>query len=292
MSIKKSIKKSSVVICCVIRNCEKTLENEIRIINKSFKQFKKVSWIIVESDSRDFSIQKIKSLQNKFDINLISLGNLRYNLKKRTERIAKCRNKYLNILKKKKYNNFDFVAVADLDGVNNLLNEKKINACWNSKKNWDACFANQDAPYYDIWALRHKYWSPNDCFKTLKFLNSLKINTNQAKRMSYLDRMLKINKKLDPIEVDSAFGGFAIYKKKIIKNCHYRGLDKNNNELCEHVHFNNMIKRKKAKLFIMPHLINSSYNEHNSKVIKKNINDNIIVLFYKKIISKIFNILF
>ena len=134
MSIKKSIKKSSVVICCVIRNCEKTLENEIRIINKSFKQFKKVSWIIVESDSRDFSIQKIKSLQNKFDINLISLGNLRYNLKKRTERIAKCRNKYLNILKKKKYNNFDFVAVADLDGVNNLLNEKKINACWNSKK--------------------------------------------------------------------------------------------------------------------------------------------------------------
>ena len=50
--------------------------------------------------------------------------------------------------------------------------------------------------------------------------------------------MINLNKYPSFIEVDSAFGGLAIYKiSSLPKNAKYIGVDKNNNPTCEHVLF-------------------------------------------------------
>ena len=61
--------------------------------------------------------------------------------------------------------------------------------------------------------------------------------------------MINLNKYPSFIEVDSAFGGLAIYKiSSIPKNAKYIGEDKNNNPTCEHVRFHEFIKDSKALL--------------------------------------------
>ena len=60
----------------------------------------------------------------------------------------------------------------------------------------------------------------------------------------------------DLIEVKSCFGGLGIYKTKFIKNCKYYGGEDTDNEVCEHVAFNECIYANGGKLFINPKMIN------------------------------------
>ena len=139
-------------------------------IDKSFSGFKK-SWFIVESDSNDETLEKLSSIKGVENFNFKSLGKLEDKFPKRTERIAYCRNYYLQELENnEKFKNVDFLATVDLDGVNNLLTNDAVKSCWQMNNEWDVCSANQSGPYYDIWALRHKKWSPNDCWKEAREL--------------------------------------------------------------------------------------------------------------------------
>ena len=64
------------------------------------------------------------------------------------------------------------------------------------------------------------------------------------------------------IEVESSFGGLAIYKKKCFYKNEYVGLYNNGEEICEHVHFNQKLRNNGLKLFINPRLINAKHTEH------------------------------
>ena len=52
------------------------------------------------------------------------------------------------------------------------------------------------------------------------------------------------------LEVDSAFGGIAIYKVSIIGDCKYIGSYDDGTELCEHVPFHQCIKENGGKIYI------------------------------------------
>ena len=68
--------------------------------------------------------------------------------------------------------------------------------------------------------------------------------------------MIKINSSSKLIEVDSAFGGFAIYKKSDIPaEARYIGLSKNGGEVCEHISFHYSIKKNQGSIFINPKLV-------------------------------------
>ncbi len=273
--MRKEFFRSSFLIVGVARDCEKVLSREVNKINSAFSEAKSVEWLIIESDSNDKTVEALVSLKQKFSLNYVALGKLSKKYPRRTERIAFCRNKYLKKIRaNRKYDYIDFVVVADLDGVNSQLTSESVKSCWDLKVNWDACFANQSAPYYDIWALRHDLWSPNDCFQQESFFRQFDADEFKNRFQSVFSRMIQIPRGNDPIKVDSAFGGLGIYKKKLLSNSKYIGINKSNAEVCEHVQFH-IDYMANANLYIVPSLINSGWNKHSYKRSKL-----FLVLFY------------
>ena len=259
----KQLKESHIAIVGLARNVEKSIEKDIENISFSFSEAKTINWIIIESDSNDSTAVKIESLSKNFSINLIQMGNLDQFHPKRTERLARCRNEYLRILSNdKKYSLIDYVVIADLDGINSKLSIKAVSACFNTEVNWDACFANQAGPYYDIWALRHPQWCAIDCWEETRFYTGLGIGQFHAEEIAVKNKMIKIPQDASPIPVLSAFGGLGIYKKHAIKGCSYSGTREDNSEVCEHVKFHDDMVNKGMSLFIIPALINNDYNDH------------------------------
>ena len=275
----------SILVVGLTRNSSETITADVFRILSALKSCSKIYWLLVESDSEDDTHEKLEELGNKItNFRFISLGELRSNMPLRTERIAYCRNKYIeeisgNLL----YKDIEYVIVIDFDGVNDLITEYAIISCWD-RVDWDVCTANQRGPYYDIWALRHKDWSPNDCWSQYRFLVFNKLKVKKAKFAAVYSRMIEINEDSEWIEVDSAFGGLAIYRKKTLTDVVYVGLDECGDEVCEHISANNQIKSKGYRIFINPKLINCAYNDHT-----KRFKQNLLIKYVKNIFRILMN---
>ena len=117
----------------------------------------------------------------------------------------------------------------------------------------------------------------SDCFEELEIVKN---NTKQPKqskseilnfiinfnhydklRQSVIyDRMKVLKKELGFIKVQSAFGGFAIYKPNIFFQNDYKNNSKVNT-VSEHVNFHANLKN--MKIYINPQLINNNINIYN-----------------------------
>jgi hypothetical protein len=154
---------------------------------------------------------------------------------------------------------FQYLCVFDTDGINKKISPKNVkNAV--RLNDWVALFANQSGPYYDIYALRKAGWVSDDCFKEMKSLQDSGLNETLSFELAVRSKMLRIPETHSPIEVDSAFGGFAIYKAEAVRGARYWRPDVTFRE-CEHVIFNRQIHAPGRKL-IVPSLINAKYTEH------------------------------
>jgi glycosyltransferase involved in cell wall biosynthesis len=257
------LSEQRILIAGVVRNCEKTLRNDILRLLESLKRCKALSWLVVESDSSDKTLNALRALEVEVpEFRFISLGSLCQTMPIRTQRIAHCRNAYLKQLRSNKlYSNVDCVVVADLDGVNNLVTADGFASCWMRSK-WDVCTANQRGPYYDIWALRHPIWSPNDCLQQYDFLLAHRVPKEAARWAAILTKMIKIGEMEDWIEVDSAFGGLAVYRRHVLDGVSYFGLDEAGGAVCEHVSLNHQIRSNGYRIFINPGLINAADTDH------------------------------
>tara|TARA_B100000780_G_C21075087_1_gene432772 strand:+ start:343 stop:1239 length:897 start_codon:yes stop_codon:yes gene_type:complete len=263
--MKKEFSKSNFLIVGLANNCENMINEEVKIIHNAFQGAASVDWLIIESDSDDATVNILDNLSNELSIRYITLGQLKKKYIKRTERISVCRNYYLDEIKNNpKYKEIDFIVVVDLDGVNSKLTTASVQSCWKTDVDWDACFANQSKPYYDIWSLRHKIWSPDDCWQSSNFYKDNGVTKFEANYAAVWSRMIRIDKATQPILVESAFGGIGIYKKNIIINSRYEGLNSKSEECCEHVNFHKHLCDMGYKLYIIPSFINCGWNEHNS----------------------------
>jgi hypothetical protein len=264
----KALCESQLLVVGLVRDCEDKMEREFQKINEAFFKAKSVSWLVIESDSNDGTLKELERLKKNYgncDFDFITLGRLQDKYPKRTERLAKCRNRYLKEIKNnKKYNEVDFVVVADLDGVNAALTPKSAQSCWHLDVEWDACFANQSAPYYDLWALRHDLWNPADYLEQETFFNKLGVDEFYSRYINRLAKMILIPENAAPISVKSAFGGLAIYKKKWMLGGKYVGITEDGSQVCEHVHFH-VSHMKNADLYIVPSFINCGWNEHSKR---------------------------
>lgn len=259
----KQLEESSILVAGLARNCAAHIEEDVQKIRSAFSNAKEISYLIIESDSSDSTIQTLEKLRLSIPrFSFFSLGNLRKHHPKRTDRISVCRNHYLHLINNDPvYSNIDFVVIADLDGVNSLLAPNAVKSCW-SRVDWDVCTANQAGPYYDIWALRHTLWSPNDCWRESEYFRSLGVSHFRSVATSVYSKMVRLDPLHDWIEVDSAFGGLAIYKKEILFDAKYTGLNSDGSEVCEHVFFHQNLCSKGWRIFINPSLINANVVEH------------------------------
>ena len=270
---------SNILLVGTVSNVAKTIEKELETVIKALDSFDKIEIFLVESDSSDNSVEILKRIQqgNK-NFTFITKGHLSNRYPNRIARIAYCRNIYVEFIKKNLDTNlWQYVAVADLDGMNKKLKRKAIDTCFKTKVKWDGIMANQKYGYYDIYALRARGWAEKDCFselQKLKILNpKLKVSQNSIvnfiSNFNYFDnlrniaiysKMRIIARKSPPIKVESAFGGFAIYKSHVFLNSDYKSL---NYEESEHVEFHKKLTKIGFSFFINPALINNNFNSYN-----------------------------
>ncbi len=255
--------EKKILVVGLTKNSAETIKEEISRIYTALMKFEIVHFFIIESDSSDNTIDKLKELEAEMvNFRYHSLGVINKKIPLRTERIAYCRNRYLDEIKNNVlYKDIEYVIMADLDGLNDLISEEAFLSCWN-KEDWAVCTANQRGPYYDIWPLRHKHWSPNDCWSQYKFLVNNGLSVKKSKFAAVYSRMVEIDEHLDWIEVDSAFGGLAVYRRETLSDVRYVGVDVFGEEICEHLSLNAQIKSQGYRIFINPKLINAGYTRH------------------------------
>ena len=273
---------SKVILVGTISNADKQLEQDFARVYKSLHFFEEVDVFLVESDSSDSTIDVLNKIGKKTpNFNFVSLGKLSSDLPNRIERIRKCRNMYVEYIRNRiDLKKWDYVIVADLDGMNTALKRNSISKLFTSQISWDACFPNQKHGYYDLYALREATWMPRNCFADLELIKSeiskdipykyqfLKrirrlIAHDQARKIALYDKMRVISKRAHWIQVDSAFGGLGIYKSKWFIKYDYSKKSDHDTLDSEHVDFNLKCRNVGAEFFIVPSMINNNWNEYN-----------------------------
>lgn len=250
----KEIKASRAVICGAARDVEKTVKRFVSDMQVGFSNFREIHFVFCESFSKDKTrrvIQELAMLNSK--IHLVDDLEISEHETRRSVRIASARNAIKNYIMCN-FSDFDFVVMADLDGVNRDITQKSIESCWTIGY-WDMVSASQTYKYYDIWALRAKAWCENDCWDEYERLKE-RHSEKDALRLAITSKMRAIPKTLDPIPVLSAFGGFAIYQMEAFMQGTYSGVLDGGKEVCEHVPFNLRLSSLGCELFIAPKLVN------------------------------------
>jgi hypothetical protein len=265
----KQKSESNFLVVGVVRNCANQVQSDVRKIEDALVGAKSISYLLVESDSNDATLEVLSQLKNEIPrFNYLTKGSLRGQMPIRTDRLAYCRNSYLEAVRTdEKYRDIDYVLVSDFDGMNTHLTPASIDSCW-ERDDWDVCTANQDGPYYDVWTIRHPQWSPNDCFEQYHTLLSNQVSAFKAYYQAVYARMITIPLDADWMEIDAGFGGLGLYKKEALICSHYAGVVEGGKEICEHVVLSQGIKKAGFKIFLNPRLINTKRSEHINKAIK------------------------
>jgi hypothetical protein len=159
------------------------------------------------------------------------------------------------------YQDCDLIIVADLDGINTRINTVAFQIALHSDFAWDALAANQSARYYDILALRHPIWSPNNWETESDWLAPY-MGKKAAKKHAMTDRMIRIPSTTEPILVNSAFGGLCIYRRWVFDLYDYSENSLEPSDENEHVTIHRKVQSSGGKVYIHPGLINSSWTTH------------------------------
>jgi hypothetical protein len=273
---------NSILLVGTVSNVEKKLKSDFYRVYKAISGFDKIDVFLVESDSTDSTLEVLAQMKlDVLNFNYVSLGTLKESIPDRIERIRFCRNNYVDYIRINfPLGKWDRIAVADLDGMNTTIKRSYVNNLFTQSVSWDACFANQKHGYYDLFALRHSEWMPNNCFFDLaesrKNISTSKLRTYQlnerirrflrydlTRRDSIYNRMKVLPKDSNWIKVDSAFGGFAIYKTNWFLKYDYSKYAHEIFTNSEHVDFNLKCVSSGANFYIVPSLMNSGWNEYN-----------------------------
>jgi hypothetical protein len=214
---------------------------------------------VVESDSSDDTVKKLEELQGVIkNFSYVSAGNLSEKYRRRTDRIALCRNLIIDeVSKNPLFTDIDYIAMADLDGMNGLVTPEKIAQCWEVDEPWDVITANQLGEYYDIWGLSHPYWNPMDCWEQKRQLENV-LGNDMAQNIAVACKQSPIDPRADLIEVDSAFGGLGLYKREAFLAGRYAGTDElaGGIDVADHTPYHRELRQKGFRIFINPALIN------------------------------------
>lgn len=240
----------------VARDCAAQLPGVLDNLARFAALYHSASFVFIVSDTRDDTSAIIERWLAGRSGEVIDLGMLEHLLPKRTERIAHARNAGLDVIARH-FADHDHLVVADLDDV---LSRPIPAASFARAATWlDAApmragvLANSVPRYYDVWALRHERWCPDDCWHPI-WGRGPNETFEAAKFREVFRRQIEIPPSLPPIAVRSAFGGLGIYRLPAALAARYRGVDANGRETSEHVAFNTAIGRGGGQLHIFPAL--------------------------------------
>jgi hypothetical protein len=197
-------------ICGTVRDCgvflEKIFQN-MDIIGSLFEDYAIILYYDVSSDDTLSKIQEYQGRSNKVNVYINEEPLLPY----RTWRIAKGRNKCLDIIREK-YSDYDFFIMMDCDDrcakdMNLYLLEGYV-----KRNDWDGLSFNHPDGYYDTWA-----------FSKIPFVLSCHHFSDRAQGQRFINHLIQTTPKNELIPCISAFNGFAIYRTNKFLNSNYDG---------------------------------------------------------------------
>lgn len=259
--------QSRVVVCGIVRDSENIILSELQNILSALSAFKEVNLIVVESESTDSTLTRLKYIARRERRLIVEhIEHSGTNSHFRSVRVAEARNRALQIMNTE-FNKVDYIYVIDLDGINRDLTADGVMSCF-KYDNWTMMSSNQPRGYYDILALRHEFWCSYDygtAFSELKGYFSEEL----ARYISLDSKSLKIPISNPIIPVQSAFGGGAIYVAEALKGKLYLGVDSFGKQICEHLSVNLAINQELGNIYINPALVNVNHLGRSQSIMKR-----------------------
>ncbi len=163
----------------------------------------------------------------------------------KAERLAVARQMYLDAVRRAVVSEeYRFLVVFDLDevlfypvcrrSIERAVRLLLDGGCW-------GVFANSAPLYYDVWALRAKGWSEDDCWERVWRESGGNWNEGLARKyVGMRQRALPVTS--DPFVVESAFGGIGIYRSDIACLGSYEVTERQGWVECEHVAFHRSVR--------------------------------------------------
>ena len=262
----------------VAQNCAKDLPMVLKNISNLSDLFHSSAFLFIENDSSDNTRQILESWgvgRPRFTyLNMNGLNSIPI----KTLRLEFLRNACIEfVINNAVYSEYDYLIILDMDNSSafqidpvNFLNAIEF---LDSKESHAGIFANQNGMYYDMWAFRHAEFCPRDVWEeVLDYTHKHKVTDEVSLNNTLMKRVKTFPVETGVIPVDSAFGGFGIYKMSfVVKNPNpYLGskikqvhMDDGSIrffrlQTCEHVHFNAGIKAIGGELFIHKGLVNGN----------------------------------
>jgi hypothetical protein len=265
-------KDKSILFCGIARNVGVSLQRNILCLHQCGKLFQNYQIFIYENDSTDHTVEILKlnesehfkyiSEHREDSDYILDLNNgIDPYHSNRCKILAECRNKYLEYFKK---SNYDYICVLDLDlkGGWSFDGFKKAFYTLNSDDSYGCVSAygiladptgdlllenvqKENYIMYDSFVYRPKNWGVS-----LHILRTPFFNKNYFERGD------------EPVEVDSNFGGMAMYKRDAIINCSYGSKEWEEGHIDpDHVVLNRQMKKNNWKIVLDPSFI-VSYSHH------------------------------
>ena len=215
LSAATDVSHEKILICGVGKNVAIRLSNLIGYMEQFGSYFADYQILLYENDSTDETVDLMNQHAGRNPhIHFVSEKFQDEELFPRTVRIARARNKVLDMAKNPLYSDYKFLVMTDLDLLRDWAIPEMLVSIQNSD-HWDAVFANgifaNPHFYYDRYAFRNSEYpfGPEllgDHFWDEVFTSWFQVLSQTAW-----------------IPVYSAFGGFAIYKTSIILHFTYSG---------------------------------------------------------------------
>jgi hypothetical protein len=254
--VNQLLKTKKIIFLGTARSCATKIAESINRIFSLAENFADYRIEIFENDSEDHTLSIIQEMVlNNPRLSVVTESGLDQVLPGRTQRLAYARNKLLDraLISNPE---FDYICWADLDGlVDDRFSTQGFLSNFMYESVWDAVFPITYPIYYDVWALREKTIAPNDVAWDAK--HRVPSVVSHGKNLHAAVQQLAPGSLTGWLSVESAFGGFAIYKNQYAGAGRYVGT-KRGEEICEHVIYNKSLIHAGARLYINPECI--TYN--------------------------------
>jgi hypothetical protein len=277
MMLKKAAWTRLLIVGCA-QNCEAYLPAVLSNLDRLRQHFLDSKMLVLENDSSDETASLLRGwARSEASISAFSMPGLSQKIISRTERLAHLRNAGLAWFRQQGLlGDASLVLVLDFDEVNSDAWDLDafINVLdWFASESPAAgVFANQLGLYYDLWALREQKLCPYDIWEAQCELHHERPVLDDQQLLDLVVKPLQfsIDPALEPVKVDSAFGGLGFYKGswlarlpaaiyvgsrvRWLNGAH--GLKLVSWQCSEHVSFNAHLRAAGADLWIHPALVN------------------------------------
>lgn len=245
-------KSKNVYICGTLNNCTVFLDKVFSNIDKIIGLFNDYKIIIAYDNMNEKSVDKLEKKKSKYNMEMIHVLENEdiFHIDMRSQRISNARNEYLKYIRNEKKDDFEYIIVMDMDDVcSGKIDIDAITYHLNHDSLWDAISFNKPH-YYDIWALSIEPY----LLSCWHFPYGKEIVHTME---NYVSEKLHTLDKYDLLECQSAFNGFAIYKKSKFIDCQYNWRIKN-----IHSYVNDDQVTKNEQALGKPFSMNTSYHSN------------------------------